>query len=147
MPSLTNFSLVWPNFRRMFFKTRPQAGFFHQPAPRQQFYSPPWGGGTAGDSLTWRLFFHDIKLISQRKNYQLRSRTVRKIHDRMHDIALSVMGKDCLNIGLFKRSCCQQALLATYSHHIVLLELFWMIIWRYTLQLSRHSCVLHMLLA
>ncbi|VAH12873.1 unnamed protein product [Triticum turgidum subsp. durum] len=51
------------------------------------------------DELTWRSFFQDVKQTSQREyQYELRSRTICHIHDLMHDIALSVMGKDCLTL-------------------------------------------------
>nr|UBY07002.1 NBS-LRR disease resistance protein [Dasypyrum villosum] len=51
------------------------------------------------DQLTWRSFFQDVEQIPRREwLLELRSRTVCKIHDLMHDIALSVMGKDCLTI-------------------------------------------------
>ncbi|XBJ14068.1 hypothetical protein VPH35_006162 [Triticum aestivum] len=54
------------------------------------------------DELTWRSFFQEVKL-TPRGTYakswgEIRSRTVCRIHDLMHDIALSVMGKDCLTI-------------------------------------------------
>ncbi|XBJ14069.1 hypothetical protein VPH35_006163 [Triticum aestivum] len=49
--------------------------------------------------LTWRSFFQDVKRIPRREwEGELRPRTICKIHDLMHDIALSVMGKDCLTI-------------------------------------------------
>ncbi|KAK1692006.1 hypothetical protein QYE76_008703 [Lolium multiflorum] len=52
------------------------------------------------EELTWRSFFQDVKRKPQREKWQLRSsRTVCNIHDLMHDIALSVMGKDCVTIG------------------------------------------------
>ncbi|MBC2899852.1 hypothetical protein CFC21_112669 [Triticum aestivum] len=51
------------------------------------------------DELTWRSFFQDVKRIPRRKwEGELRPRTICKIHDLMHDIALSIMGKDCLTI-------------------------------------------------
>ncbi|XBJ07063.1 hypothetical protein VPH35_012639 [Triticum aestivum] len=51
------------------------------------------------DELTWRSFFQDVKRIPRREwRGELRPRTICKIHDLMHDIALSVMGKDCLTI-------------------------------------------------
>ncbi|XP_020187354.1 disease resistance protein RGA2 [Aegilops tauschii subsp. strangulata] len=51
------------------------------------------------DELTWRSFFQDVKQTPpQREQSELRSRTVCKIHDLMHDVALCVMGKDCLTI-------------------------------------------------
>ncbi|XP_020190067.1 putative disease resistance protein RGA1 isoform X1 [Aegilops tauschii subsp. strangulata] len=51
------------------------------------------------DELTWRSFFQDVKQNPRRKwQGELRPRTICKIHDLMHDIALSVMGKDCLTI-------------------------------------------------
>uniref|UniRef100_A0ACD5TZ45 Uncharacterized protein n=1 Tax=Avena sativa TaxID=4498 RepID=A0ACD5TZ45_AVESA len=48
------------------------------------------------DELTWRSFFQDVKRDPQRGWRNLRSRTVCNIHDLMHDIALFVMGKDCI---------------------------------------------------
>ncbi|EMS59389.1 Putative disease resistance protein RGA4 [Triticum urartu] len=56
------------------------------------------------DELTWRSFFQEVKLNPLKLNLnakywgEIRSRTVCRIHDLMHDIALSVMGKDCLTI-------------------------------------------------
>jgi hypothetical protein len=50
------------------------------------------------DELTWRSFFQVVKQTAQREWWQLRARTVCNIHDLMHDIALSVMGKDCATI-------------------------------------------------
>jgi hypothetical protein len=50
------------------------------------------------DELTWRSFFQVVKRTPQREWWQLRARTVCNIHDLMHDIALSVMGKDCATI-------------------------------------------------
>ncbi|KAF6987494.1 hypothetical protein CFC21_005138 [Triticum aestivum] len=50
------------------------------------------------DELTWRSFFQDVKQTPRREWQALRSRTICKIHDLMHDIALSIMGKDCLTI-------------------------------------------------
>uniref|UniRef100_A0ACD5TYJ4 Uncharacterized protein n=1 Tax=Avena sativa TaxID=4498 RepID=A0ACD5TYJ4_AVESA len=48
------------------------------------------------DELTWRSFFQDVK--PENGWNQLRFRTVCNIHDLMHDIALSVMGNDCVTI-------------------------------------------------
>lgn len=52
--------------------------------------------------LVWRSFFQDVNKISQREENvyrsQLRDRTTCKIHDLMHDISQSVMGKECLSI-------------------------------------------------
>ncbi|KAM3406288.1 hypothetical protein ACQJBY_000395 [Aegilops geniculata] len=50
------------------------------------------------DELTWRSFFQDVKQTPRREWQALRSRTICKIHDLMHDIALSIMRKDCLTI-------------------------------------------------
>jgi hypothetical protein len=49
--------------------------------------------------LTWRSFFQDVKRPPPRGHHlQCTLRTVCSIHDLMHDIALSVMGKDCITI-------------------------------------------------
>uniref|UniRef100_A0A0E0M582 Uncharacterized protein n=1 Tax=Oryza punctata TaxID=4537 RepID=A0A0E0M582_ORYPU len=54
------------------------------------------------NELVWRSFFQDVNKISQRGENvyrsQLRDRTTCKIHDLMHDISQSVMGKECLSI-------------------------------------------------
>uniref|UniRef100_A0ACD5ZGS3 Uncharacterized protein n=1 Tax=Avena sativa TaxID=4498 RepID=A0ACD5ZGS3_AVESA len=50
------------------------------------------------EELTWRSFFQDVKRAPQKGWSQLRFRTVCNIHDLMHDIALSVMGNDCVTI-------------------------------------------------
>ncbi|KAF6992411.1 hypothetical protein CFC21_009403 [Triticum aestivum] len=51
------------------------------------------------DELTWRSFFQDVKQTPPHKGYnEIRSSTVCNMHDLMHDVALSVMGKDCLTI-------------------------------------------------
>jgi hypothetical protein len=52
--------------------------------------------------LAWRSFFQEVKQIPA-KGYQksqgmLNNRTTCKIHDLMHDIALAVLGKDCLTV-------------------------------------------------
>ncbi|KAL6639092.1 hypothetical protein ACP70R_022822 [Stipagrostis hirtigluma subsp. patula] len=51
--------------------------------------------------LTWRSFFQDVKQsspIEYGERIQLRHITTCKIHDLMHDIALFVMGKDCVTL-------------------------------------------------
>ncbi|CAM0878430.1 unnamed protein product [Alopecurus aequalis] len=50
------------------------------------------------DELTRRSFFQDVTRKPKREWRQFRSATVCSIHDLMHDIALSVMGEDCLTI-------------------------------------------------
>uniref|UniRef100_A0A0E0EVI7 Uncharacterized protein n=1 Tax=Oryza meridionalis TaxID=40149 RepID=A0A0E0EVI7_9ORYZ len=56
--------------------------------------------------LVWRSFFQDVNKISQREENvyrsQLRDRTTCKIHDLMHDISQSVMGKECLSSSNLK---------------------------------------------
>ncbi|KQJ86490.1 putative disease resistance protein RGA1 [Brachypodium distachyon] len=54
------------------------------------------------EELAWRSFFQDVNQTSpigtHGKREQLRHRTTCKIHDLMHDIALSVMGEECVTI-------------------------------------------------
>lgn len=53
------------------------------------------------EELAWRSFFQDVNQISPirfHEREQLRHRTTCKIHDLMHDIALSVMGEECVTI-------------------------------------------------
>ncbi|KAG2538814.1 hypothetical protein PVAP13_9NG419200 [Panicum virgatum] len=61
---------------------------------------------TAGEEIfrqvTWRSFFQEVKqsppLNYEKKDGMLCNTTTCKIHDLMHDIALSVMGNDCLTV-------------------------------------------------
>ncbi|KAL6845697.1 hypothetical protein ACP4OV_024520 [Aristida adscensionis] len=52
--------------------------------------------------LTWRSFFQDVKHTYPIKTFRYKTRlrhiTTCKIHDLMHDIATSVMGKDCVSV-------------------------------------------------
>ncbi|XBJ21138.1 hypothetical protein VPH35_011840 [Triticum aestivum] len=69
------------------------------------------------NELTWRSFFQDVKRSHPKeKQSELRSRTVCKIHDLMHDIALSVMGKSCLTI--VDRPDQKELLSAGATHHL-----------------------------
>ncbi|KAF6987473.1 LOW QUALITY PROTEIN: hypothetical protein CFC21_005115 [Triticum aestivum] len=74
-------------------------------------------GGEIFDQLTWRSFFQDVERIPHSdRMLELCSGTVCKIHDLMHDIALSVMGKDCLTI--VHRLNKKELLLAGPTRHI-----------------------------
>ncbi|KAM0878217.1 hypothetical protein ACQ4PT_035019 [Festuca glaucescens] len=50
------------------------------------------------DELTWRSFFQDVNRAPRRGSRQNPYRILCNIHDLMHDIALFVMGKDCLTV-------------------------------------------------
>jgi hypothetical protein len=62
---------------------------------------PETAGEEVFKELTWRSFFEEVKqtsAINYRDRFQLRNRTVCKIHDLMHDIAVSVLGKEGVSI-------------------------------------------------
>ncbi|TVU23485.1 hypothetical protein EJB05_25854, partial [Eragrostis curvula] len=74
----------------------------HDLIPVQEDNHPETMGAEIFKELTWRSFFQDVKQTSPGKKYQRRSRfrkeTTCKIHDLMHDVALSVLGKECVTI-------------------------------------------------
>jgi len=70
--------------------------------PLEEEDHPETAGEEIFRQLTWRSFFQEVKESppSKSKKWEgmLCNRTTCKIHDLMHDIALSVMGKDCLTV-------------------------------------------------
>jgi hypothetical protein len=71
----------------------------HDFIPVQDGDQPETVGAQIFKELTWRSFFQDVKKSSPVghifcRSLPLRKRTICRIHDLMHDIALSVMGKD-----------------------------------------------------
>ncbi|OEL20236.1 Disease resistance protein RGA2 [Dichanthelium oligosanthes] len=73
----------------------------HDFIPVQEDNHPETVGAEIFEELTWRSFFQDVKHrfpIANKRRLSLRKRTICKIHDLMHDIALSVMGKECTTI-------------------------------------------------
>ncbi|CAL4981265.1 unnamed protein product [Urochloa decumbens] len=75
----------------------------HDFIPAQDGDQPETVGAQIFNELTWRSFFQDVKQTFSHghplsESLSLRKRTICKIHDLMHDIALSVMGKECATI-------------------------------------------------
>ncbi|CAO2142847.1 unnamed protein product, partial [Urochloa humidicola] len=75
----------------------------HDFIPAQEEDNPEAVGAGIFEELTWRSFFQDVKqslAIDDNMNTRLslRKKTICKIHDLMHDIALSVMGQECHTI-------------------------------------------------
>ncbi|KAG2549971.1 putative disease resistance protein RGA4 [Panicum virgatum] len=70
--------------------------------PLEEEAHPETVGEEIFRQLTWRSFFQEVKESPPPKyrktNGMLCNKTTCKIHDLMHDIALSVMGKDCLTV-------------------------------------------------
>jgi len=75
----------------------------HDFIPAQDGDQPETVGAQIFNELTCRSFFQDVKQTfpyghSLSRSLSLRKRTICKIHDLMHDIALSVMGKECATV-------------------------------------------------
>jgi hypothetical protein len=73
----------------------------HDFIPTQDGNEPETVGTQIFEELTWRSFFQDVTQtfpIGHVFIGSLPKRTTCKIHDLMHDIALSVMGKECATI-------------------------------------------------
>ncbi|GJN25839.1 hypothetical protein PR202_gb13722 [Eleusine coracana subsp. coracana] len=73
----------------------------HDFIPLQEDNHPKTTGAEIFKELAWRSFFQDVKSTSPIRygeRLQLRNRTMCKIHDLMHDIALAVAGKECATI-------------------------------------------------
>ncbi|TVU23450.1 hypothetical protein EJB05_25817, partial [Eragrostis curvula] len=72
----------------------------HDLIPVQEDDHPETKGEEIFKELTWRSFFQEVKQTSHgyHERLQFRKKTTCKIHDLMHDIALSVMGKECVTI-------------------------------------------------
>ncbi|CAO2150643.1 unnamed protein product [Urochloa humidicola] len=71
----------------------------HDFIPAQEDDNPEAIGEGIFEELTWRSFFQEVKQTlafdSIGRRVSLRKKTMCKIHDLMHDIALSVMGQEC----------------------------------------------------
>ncbi|CAD6255740.1 unnamed protein product [Miscanthus lutarioriparius] len=75
----------------------------HDFIPVQDDAQPETVAAQIFKELTWRSFFQDVKQTLPINHIfgtrlSLRKRTICKIHDLMHDVALSVMGKECVTI-------------------------------------------------
>ncbi|KXG29103.1 putative disease resistance protein RGA1 [Sorghum bicolor] len=73
----------------------------HDLIPVREDEHPETAGEEVFKELTWRSFFGELKQKSPfdyGERLQLRTGTICKIHDLMHDIALSVAGKECATI-------------------------------------------------
>ncbi|CAN6275423.1 unnamed protein product [Urochloa humidicola] len=72
----------------------------HDFIPVHEDQQPETVGEEIFRELTWRSFFEQVKQTSRQYNERLglRKRTICKIHDLMHDIALSVMGKESATV-------------------------------------------------
>jgi hypothetical protein len=78
----------------------------HDFIPVQDGDQPETVGAQIFKELTWKSFFQDFKDVKQTfpvghifyGTFPPRKRTICKIHDLMHDIALSVTGKECATI-------------------------------------------------
>uniref|UniRef100_A0A0D3HAU9 Uncharacterized protein n=1 Tax=Oryza barthii TaxID=65489 RepID=A0A0D3HAU9_9ORYZ len=69
--------------------------------PLEEDVLPETLGQQIFTELTWRSFFQDVKQIipyNNEKREKLRYKTICNIHDLMHDIAISVMGKECITV-------------------------------------------------
>jgi hypothetical protein len=96
------FCALFPKDYEIVVDTLIQLWMAHDFIPAQDEDHPETTGRETFMELTWRSFFQDVRQTSpmmdgERK--QLRCRTICKIHDLMHDIALSVMGKECVTIS------------------------------------------------
>ncbi|XP_062200269.1 putative disease resistance protein RGA4 [Phragmites australis] len=75
----------------------------HDFIPAQQEDNPDMVGKEIFNELVWRSFFQDVKrtpplIDRQTRRKRLRYRITCKIHDLMHDVALSIMGTECTTI-------------------------------------------------
>ncbi|CAD6273102.1 unnamed protein product [Miscanthus lutarioriparius] len=70
----------------------------HDFIPVQEDDNPETVGKYIFEELTQRSFFQDVRQIAYSRRLSLRKSTICKIHDLMHDIALSVLGKECVTI-------------------------------------------------
>ncbi|KAJ1296000.1 hypothetical protein BS78_01G265300 [Paspalum vaginatum] len=71
---------------------------------REEDNNPDTVGNQIFNQLAWRSFFQDIKQTTPpvdiyRKRHQLRYRKVCKLHDLMHDVATSIMRKECRTVA------------------------------------------------
>jgi hypothetical protein len=81
---------------------------------------PETVGAQIFKELTWRSFFQDVK-----QTFPVGKRTICKKHDLMHDIALSVMGKECATIvGKLSTSCCKILLAMSSCQYLVQVPFF-----------------------
>ncbi|CAN6373552.1 unnamed protein product [Urochloa humidicola] len=71
----------------------------HDFIPAQEDDNPEAIGEGIFEELTWRSFFQEVKqrraFDSIGRRVSFRKKTMCKIHDLMHDIALSIMGQEC----------------------------------------------------
>jgi hypothetical protein len=92
------FCAVFPKDYQIDVEVLIQLWMAHDFIPLKEGENLEMAGREIFDELTWRLFFQDVRRDPERVSEHLRSRTVCNIHDLMHDIALSVMGQDCVTI-------------------------------------------------
>ncbi|CAM0145552.1 unnamed protein product [Urochloa decumbens] len=96
----------------------------HDFIPVQEDEHPETIGAGIFEELTWRSFFQDIKQTTfdyDKGRFLCRKQTKCKMHDLMHDIALFVMGKECVTI--VNKWSIKKAL-PNPTHHIFLSIIF-----------------------
>jgi len=90
--------------------------------PLEEEDHPETAGEEIFRQLTWRSFFQEVKesppAMYQKWGGMLFNRTTCKIHDLMHDIALSVMGNDCLTVT--DRTNDKKSIRSNSSHLLVM---------------------------
>ncbi|XP_062200892.1 putative disease resistance protein RGA4 [Phragmites australis] len=112
------FCAVFPKDYEIYVDTLIQLWMAHDFIPTQAEDRPETVGRETFMELTWRSFFQDVKPTSPIEygiRKQLRRRTTCKIHDLMHDIALSVMGKECVTLN---NPSNQEKLLSSDARHL-----------------------------
>nr|XP_034568444.1 disease resistance protein RGA2-like isoform X2 [Setaria viridis] len=113
----------------------------HDFIPVQEDDNPETLGKYIFEELTRRSFFQDVKQTLQYGI--LRKSTICKIHDLMHDIALSVLGKECVTIDGNKPSVNKQLLNPTRHLFLSIYGVFWKE--QVTSLLKKQAAMLHTL--
>ncbi|CAN6162258.1 unnamed protein product [Urochloa humidicola] len=98
------FCAVFPKDYEIDVESLIQLWMAHDFIPAQQEENPDMVGKAIFNQLAWRSFFQDVKQTPAPLDYygkrkQLRNGKICKIHDLMHDVALSIMGNECATIA------------------------------------------------